>query len=59
MSGKQGGTMRVKVFAGVLVGDIEKTIQQWLSTNPNFTLFFFAQSQGDTHLLTNITILYA
>jgi hypothetical protein len=51
--------MRVKVFAGVLVGDIEKTVQQWLSTNPNFTLFFLAQSQGDTHLLTNITILYA
>jgi hypothetical protein len=50
--------MRVKVFAGVLVGDIEKTIQQWLSTNPNFSIFFFAQSQGDTHLLTNITILY-
>jgi hypothetical protein len=51
--------MRVKVFAGVLIGDIEKTLQKWLSTNPNFTIFFFAQSQGDTPLYTNITILYA
>ena len=51
--------MRIKVFAGLLVGDIEKTIQQWLSTHPNVTIFFCTQSQGDTHLLTNVTILYA